>query len=151
MHERNITQGEMRALLKEQADRILKLRPGKPAPGARKRAWKAKKRRVRLARNALLSPTAPAPERQFVYVIGCAGHPVKVGIAVDVERRLKALQTGFPHRLRVYYHVEVGDRMARQVERECHVRLDAYRLNGEWFDIDPRDAFLVVQGVINEF
>lgn len=88
---------------------------------------------------------APRTTPGYVYVIGCAGHPVKIGIAADVNNRLAGIQTGFPHPLRIYCAVEVSD--ARAVERACHNQLSAKRLKGEWFDCEPEEAVEVVRAI----
>lgn len=84
---------------------------------------------------------------QGVYVIGAAGFAVKIGIATDPERRLKEIQTGSPERLRIYAFVELASGLARAVERECHAQLDHLRKNGEWFDIEWREAVDLVRRV----
>lgn len=85
--------------------------------------------------------------RQSVYVIGCDGQPLKIGVATTPAKRLKEIQTGFPHKLRVYFHLEAWGALARKVEQECHRRLSDKRLNGEWFDCHPDEAIALVQKV----
>lgn len=64
----------------------------------------------------------------FTYVIqGAPLSPVKIGRASDIDSRLRSLQTGSPHELRVLLVLE-GD-----VESELHVRFKDDRINGEWF------------------
>lgn len=55
---------------------------------------------------------------------------VKIGYAVDPERRLRQLQTGSPHRLELRRTVCPAT-MAQ--EAELHRRFAAYRDHGEWF------------------
>ena len=90
-------------------------------------------------------PPAPAkaPEPAQVYVISAPSHPVKIGIAKDPEKRLAALQTGFPHRLLIHFTASVSN--GRSVERACHMTLSANRLEGEWFDVTPDRAIEVVR------
>jgi hypothetical protein len=57
------------------------------------------------------------------------GGPIKIGVAIDVRRRLSGLQNGSPMRLHVL-GVVPGD---RRLEVELHGRFAADRLHGEWF------------------
>lgn len=66
----------------------------------------------------------------YVYAMGCASGPIKVGWAVDPEKRRRELQTGNPERLFVLA-IEPGD---RQRETAAHTRLAAARVHGEWFE-----------------
>lgn len=66
-----------------------------------------------------------------VYLIrqGVAG-PVKIGVAHDVVKRLRQLQTNQPIPLRIVRLLEGG----RSEESLLHERFAAQRLNGEWFN-----------------
>ena len=72
-----------------------------------------------------------------VYVVRVEGQSViKVGIALDPEKRLKALQVGNPNSLvlaRIYSVYKKG-RTARVVEKKIHKSLKKYSLKGEWFE-----------------
>jgi len=60
---------------------------------------------------------------------------VKVGRSDDVERRMRDLQTGCPHKLKIILH---GPNLGHR-EREMHTRLRRYRtrvMKGEWFTED---------------
>lgn len=80
------------------------------------------------------------------YLVAAEGsHLVKIGIAKNPERRVKTLQTGQPMDLYLMWSVP-GD-----YERELHVRFDAYRRRGEWFDLRVLgDPVQVVTDAINE-
>lgn len=54
---------------------------------------------------------------------------VKIGYAVDPERRLKLLQIGTPASLRIIRTIE-GDRLT---ESAAHKRFAEHRITGEWF------------------
>lgn len=76
-------------------------------------------------------PTPPAPrEAGFVYFIGGKRGFIKVGWAKDVEKRLKALQTGSPTPLRILVAVPGSC----QLERDYHDRFRSSRRHGEWFE-----------------
>lgn len=87
---------------------------------------------------------------QGVYVIGSAGHPIKIGITNNVRARLSSLRTSSPADLRVYAFMEAPEGRAWNIEQECHRRIADYRLNGEWFNYDPYDAIELVRRVIAE-
>lgn len=97
-------------------------------------------KRARKAEGAVGPQPRIVPEESFVYVIGCAGNPVKIGMAKNPDSRLAELQTGFPHKLRVYARFAVPLDMASQIERRAHAILSTKRLNGEWFDASREEA-----------
>jgi len=72
----------------------------------------------------------PGKGKNFVYFIqGEDGGPIKIGTSKNVENRLHALQTGFPHKLVVLAVIKGNDR----IERGLHYKFKNYRLSGEWF------------------
>jgi hypothetical protein len=73
-----------------------------------------------------------------VYVINAEGtHLCKIGIAMSAEKRLRVLQKGFPYRLWLVAVCDYDGPDIFRYERELHRTMRDYRLNGEWFDIDP--------------
>lgn len=73
----------------------------------------------------------PTPrEPDHLYVIQSSSGEVKIGRAVDPVSRLKQLQTGSPHALRLALIVKG----AGGYERTVHSRLASIRLRGEWFE-----------------
>lgn len=70
---------------------------------------------------------------QFVYFIGAASGPVKIGIAGNPQNRLKGLQTGHHERLSILAVCD-GD---QELERAYHKRFAEHRLGGEWFGRVP--------------
>lgn len=66
-----------------------------------------------------------------VYFIQAAsGGPIKIGRAIDIDRRLVQLQTASPEPLIVLAVIENG---GHAKERELHKQFAEYRLQGEWF------------------
>ena len=62
------------------------------------------------------------------------GGPIKIGVAKDVEKRLKGLQTASPKTLVLLASIPVrGSIKAYAMERDFHFRLSGYRIRGEWF------------------
>ena len=64
------------------------------------------------------------------FIQSVLGGPVKVGLAANIETRLKTFQTGSPFPLRI---VKSITGVKRQTEQELHRKFAKYRLHGEWF------------------
>lgn len=148
-----------REALAAAANEILRLRvcdvdPGTPDRRKSRRELKEKQRQKMLA-SGNLQPFGDGPSKarasdKGVYVIGAAGHPVKIGITASIESRLHTINTGSPVRLKVYLFLDVPPGCAREIEKICHFRLHDYRVNGEWFDLDWREAVDMVRKVTGE-
>ena len=70
-----------------------------------------------------------------IYIMYSAGY-YKIGIAQDVEKRLKALETGNPHPIKVIDAIEISSReKAISIETKIHERLSDWNKSGEWFDL----------------
>lgn len=82
--------------------------------------------------------TAPILRRRLsaadLYMIRGGDGPIKIGISVEPEKRLKALQTGYPYPLQIVCVVEGG---GAELETAYHARFAAHRLHGEWFEPHP--------------
>lgn len=83
-----------------------------------------------------------------VYVIGSADiAPVKIGVTISPQSRLKQLQPGAMARLEVLWTTP-GD---TTLERTLHARFDEYRVYGEWFDLTSiGDPVAVVQDAVRD-
>lgn len=64
-----------------------------------------------------------------VYFVAAMGGPIKIGIALNPQHRLRTLQTSHPKKLRLLAETP-GD---HNMEAEYHQRFAAHRLHGEWF------------------
>jgi hypothetical protein len=71
----------------------------------------------------------------FVYfILNEDSKAIKIGRAKDLEKRMKALQTSSPAKLRLIKTVQVGGgKEAQELEKSLHQRFSAIRLAGEWF------------------
>lgn len=69
------------------------------------------------------------PSNSRVYFIGAEGGGIKIGVALDVAKRLKEIQAHCPLRLSVLATAP-GD---RTLEQAYHKRFAAHRMHGEWF------------------
>lgn len=82
----------------------------------------------------LPEPTEPLPPKQsYVYFIGADVGCVKIGEALDPDRRLRTLQSGSPVQLRILATTFGGP----VLERDYHRKFAAHRLHGEWFTRCP--------------
>ena len=78
--------------------------------------------------------------KTYVYIIG-TGVPgkTKVGITFDVKARLAQLQTGFPEKLLLLFHIKCKDRRTA-LNNETHIhhyfKVIGKELLGEWVDMD---------------
>lgn len=77
-----------------------------------------------------------APEIAYVYAVTDNGLRHKLGMAVNMKRRLATLQTGHSELLRLTDILTVDRGRERIVERAIHLDLGYRRLRGEWFEID---------------
>ncbi|MEE8289753.1 MAG: GIY-YIG nuclease family protein [Nitrosomonadaceae bacterium] len=92
-----------------------------------------------------------AKTKSFVYIIKAglgAKSPIKVGVANNVQKRIKQLQTGNPFELLLVMHFECNDRRhAFHVEKTIHEILDGQRLCGEWFRVSKSRLMKVINGL----
>lgn len=79
-------------------------------------------------------------KHMHLYII-TDGESYKIGIAKNINNRLKNLQTSNPKKLSVYRDVIIPEPQSRYIEKCVHDRLKEYRLQGEWFS---RDCLLVI-------
>ena len=87
------------------------------------------------------------PHNHFLYVVARAGDqygeaPAKVGITSNVRGRIYTIQTSCPFRLEIVELIAFPTRqMAQDIETATHKSLQACRMAGEWFDIEPTEAY----------
>ncbi|HEY9699093.1 MAG TPA: GIY-YIG nuclease family protein [Trichocoleus sp.] len=76
-----------------------------------------------------------AHEAHFVYfILNEDSNAVKIGRAKDMHKRMKALQTSSPAKLKLLKSVQVeGRKEAEQLEQSLHKQFSEIRLAGEWF------------------
>ena len=76
----------------------------------------------------------------FIYVIGPKIGHQKIGISNNVERRLKAIQTGNPEKLYIHHTEPVNPKIVMIMERAIHRELNHKKQKGEWFSLTPEEA-----------
>ena len=76
----------------------------------------------------------------FVYLIQ-SGDLYKIGIAVNIEKRIKSLRTGTPHQLQLLHSIQYEcQEDARGMELALHNHLPYRRVTGEWFSLTSYDV-----------
>lgn len=93
-------------------------------------------------------------ERHFVYIIAPRGSggltsPVKVGVTKSLGARLATLQTGCWLRLEVAYQFSLSSReLAYRAESLLHLEFADFRMQGEWFSVEPLFALEALCSVV---
>ncbi len=81
-----------------------------------------------------------------IYFIQCPERiAVKIGVATDVDRRLKALQIGCPDKLNLIGTMNGGF----TEERELHRKLRGHRIRGEWYHLNSK-VWHEISGLIHQ-
>jgi len=91
----------------------------------------------------------------YVYIIGSIEHfeIVKIGISRDLPEkgRIQSLQTGSPFKLYVWATVAVAVKNLNKCEKNIHSRLSDINVSGEWFKINPQEAYKIALDEANKF
>lgn len=71
----------------------------------------------------------------FVYfVLNVDSNAIKIGMAKDIDKRLKSLQTSSPAKLQLLKAIQVaGIKEAAELESKLHRNFAHLRITGEWF------------------
>ena len=74
--------------------------------------------------------------RQYVYIIkNPENDRIKIGVAQNVDKRIKQLETGAGTELELVYKSIVMSN-AYEVEKILHKYFEEYRVHGEWFEVN---------------
>lgn len=85
----------------------------------------------------------------WVYIVTNSAFPncVKIGKAIDMDNRLKNMQTYDPFRQYICEHqFFVEDRHSTEIK--IHSLLADRRLSGEWFDGTPEEIRNIISGIV---
>lgn len=76
-----------------------------------------------------------AHQAHFIYfILNEDSNAIKIGRAKDLARRMNALQTSSPAKLKLIKSVQVeGGKEAHELEQSLHKKFSEIRLAGEWF------------------
>ncbi|MFK4189202.1 GIY-YIG nuclease family protein [Streptomyces sparsogenes] len=77
-------------------------------------------------------PKQPTFDSRWVYVVSSRDNPkaVKIGVATEIESRIKSLQRGSASPLVLHWSTRGGF----PLERHLHERFGQRQISGEWFD-----------------
>ena len=101
----------------------------------------------RLKTEGIQRGTLRAHRTTFLYVIWNGSDRVKVGISVDVPRRLGQLQSSTAEALEVYGAVPLDTQCPLEIERAAHDELKRFRVRGEWFSCHPERALATIHRI----
>lgn len=77
-------------------------------------------------------------KRGFIYVFGCAGRH-KIGVATNVEKRFKTIDSNAPFDLTIEGSVEVSYAGMTYGEGWLHQHFQTRHAKGEWFDVPAEE------------
>jgi hypothetical protein len=77
------------------------------------------------------------PTGGIVYLLESAGF-YKIGLTVNLKKRLRQLRTGVPHVVKVIHTIESDNPAA--LEKHWHRRFTKQRVRGEWFNLSADDV-----------
>ncbi len=90
-------------------------------------------------------------KQTYVYLITAGDDVVKIGVAKNVLRRLKGLQTGHYEKLSIAYNIGFPRRdVAYAVECRAHRLLKEYLMEGEWFAVSLDKARVAIEQAITD-
>lgn len=77
----------------------------------------------------------------YIYFIknGSSGNKVKIGSAIDIDRRVNSYQTAFHEKIFIVGYIKSDDYIF--LEKEIHSIYSDSRVKGEWFEINDIDLF----------
>jgi hypothetical protein len=84
------------------------------------------------------------PIVRYVYVIGPTHGLQKIGMAINPQARLAALQTASPVDLLIHAAIAVPFGAAPDVEHQAHRLLGRMCVRNEWFEATPAEALFAV-------
>ena len=77
----------------------------------------------------------------FIYVMAGDGPTVKVGLSLNLGKRLRCVRAQAGRYLELVFSYECLNRLhAHLIERATHELLGEYRALGEWFKVTPEQA-----------
>jgi hypothetical protein len=87
---------------------------------------------------------------RYLYVIstkhaGEWGGPVKVGITRNLSSRLSSIKTGSAFPITYFNTWEMLDGCAEFIEEAFHALQKDHKLFGEWYDLTPRQACVIIE------
>ena len=100
------------------------------------RSWAEKDAKVITPgkRTINLNKETAKPPCYIYFILNCDSQAIKIGIAKNVKRRLKSLQTSSPSELKLLGTIKENNvNKARKLEQSLHKRFKKLCIRGEWF------------------
>lgn len=69
--------------------------------------------------------------KRYVYLLGTDDNRYKIGVSVDVERRIKQLQTGCSDK--IFLVDKFLSKFPFKLESALHRKYESSKINGEWY------------------
>ena len=90
----------------------------------------------------------------FIYIVRCGKQNLfKIGISKNVDKRLKQLQTGNPHKLKCIFRIESLEIKAAKIEATIHQffkEANKKHVLNEWFNLTD-DEVVGLAKCLNNF
>lgn len=88
----------------------------------------------------------------FLYVISASElGPVKIGLSIHPEKRVRQLQTGHAEKLALHHREPITEQCARPMEQIVHRENRHRKLKGEWFDMTVAEAVAEIRHAMIRF
>lgn len=94
--------------------------------------YSVSRQRIEQIVNHTRKPRAPKSRYASVYVLR-VGEFVKIGVALDVSRRLETIKSSCPYPVELLKVIDGG----RELEARLHQMFDRFRHHHEWFHAVP--------------
>ena len=75
-------------------------------------------------------------EEAWLYIVRSGEYFIKIGIAGDVDKRIKALQIGNPELLQLWAAFKSTRSFVKELEEYMHEELESWKVHGEWFELE---------------
>ena len=95
-------------------------------------------------KEAIINRLKVESEFSYIYFLSAPNGLVKIGKAVNVEKRLAVIRNQSPvNNLELIYHIRLMRKEVSKIEAYFHRLFDRKRKHGEWFDLSWKDMELV--------
>jgi len=87
--------------------------------------------------------TETKKNKQGLYLISQGKEFFKIGVTMDIKRRVKEIKANNPSKIKVLFFIE----NIYLLEKILHLKFDNYRINNEWFNYDESifEVFKIIQ------
>lgn len=90
-----------------------------------------------------------ATSTRNIYFLRC-GEFLKIGIAGDIEQRIRGFKIGNPHSIKLEAYRTVPRALCVQIEKAVHAALAHRHHEGEWFRVGKAEALAIADPLIKK-